>query len=129
MRGQGQDALLLDGGEPESLLSEGCHVGEEAVDLLLQARNLVGDRLELIRVLEVGGATVWSVEALEIEVAASLTGSLTIALDLPSFAFVAVDRELMVSWSRLTWEASGEAEVDGKKDRSTYQAIEIYYAT
>ena len=54
---QGQDAFL-DRCQAEGLLSQGIQIAFQLVDLLLEASHLVRDLLELIRVLEVAGATV-----------------------------------------------------------------------
>jgi hypothetical protein len=57
--------------------------------MLLQLLNLVGHQAELVRVLEVGAA-VRGVEALQVEMAASLAGCLAVAFDLAALALVTV---------------------------------------
>lgn len=78
----------MDGCQAEGLLSEGVHVIEEGVNLLLEARDMVGHATELVRVLEVVGAAVRCIVALQIEVTAPLARRLAIALDLSALAFV-----------------------------------------
>jgi len=56
--------------------------------MLLQLADLLGQALELFRLAE-GRAAVGRVKALQVEVAASLTGSLAVALDFAALAFVA----------------------------------------
>jgi hypothetical protein len=48
---------------------------------------------KLLGVLEAIRTTIWGILAVEIEVSASLAGSVSIALDLPPFTFVA-DRQV-----------------------------------
>ena len=61
--------------------------------MVLERRDLVGHCAEFVRVLEGRGAAVGSIDAFEGEVAASLTWSLAVTLDLSSFAFVASGRQ------------------------------------
>lgn len=58
-------------------------------------RYVVVHLLVLFRLLEAVGATVGSVEASQVKVATSLAGSLAIAFDLSSLAFIAVSRQRM----------------------------------
>lgn len=60
----------------------------EPADLFLQATNLVGNMLEVIRVFETVGAAIWGVEASKVEVATPLAWCLAVAFDFASFTFV-----------------------------------------
>jgi hypothetical protein len=88
----------LDRRKAEGFLTERVHVLEERVHLLLQASHRVAHLPELVRVLEVVGATVGSIEAGQVEVAASLARGLAIALDLSALALVATEQEQDVSF-------------------------------
>jgi len=90
-------------------LSEGIHVVEEGVDLLLEAGDMVGHASELVRVFEVVGAAVGGVVALQVEITASLARSLAIALDLASLAFVAGSAEVRAQISNLPTQTTGSA--------------------
>ena len=70
-------------------MPEGVHAVEKSVDLLLEMGDMVGHRLELVRVLDIAGTAIWRVEALKVEVSASVTGGLAVAFDLATLAFVA----------------------------------------
>lgn len=88
-RRQRQDSILrLQRSESQGLGAQAANVVEEGFDLFLEARDGAVHLLELFRVLEVVGAAVGRVEALEVEVAASLTGRLAIALDLAALALI-----------------------------------------
>lgn len=52
---------------------------------------MVGHLFELVRILETVRATVGRIETLEVEMAASLTRGLAIALDLAALALVTAD--------------------------------------
>lgn len=51
----------------------------------------------LLRLLEVVGAAVGCINALELKIATSLTRILAVTLDLPPLAFVASDRDVTIS--------------------------------
>lgn len=91
-RGSGQGSfMLVQRARSQSVGAQGGHVGEERLDLILQVVKLSGHLLELVRVLDAGGAAIRGVQALEVEMATSSAGVLSVALDLAPLAFVAGD--------------------------------------
>lgn len=62
----------------------------EPADLFLQATNLIGNMLKVIRVFEAVGAAIWGVQAGQVEVATPLAWCLAVAFDFASFTFVTV---------------------------------------
>lgn len=58
--------------------------------MVLEGGDLVGHISKLVRVLEIGGAAIGSIDAVQGEVAASLAWGLAIAFDLSSLALVAL---------------------------------------
>lgn len=81
----------MDRRQSQVLVAQGIHVLDEAVHLFLQSGHVGRHLLELVRVLKGVGAAVRRVRACQVEVAASLTGRLAIALDLAAFALVAAN--------------------------------------
>ena len=73
-----------------------AQVVEQVVHLLLQTRDVRRHLLELVALLE-AVATIGRIHALEIEVAASLTRRLPIALDLAALAFIACDADVAIA--------------------------------
>lgn len=71
------------------ICAQSVHAGKESIDLILKRGNLVGHISKLVGILEVGGAAVGSIDAIQGEVAASLAWSLAVAFDLSSLTFVA----------------------------------------
>ena len=65
----------------------------QPADFVLQMSNLGGDLLKVVGVLEIIGAAVGGIKALEVEVSASLAGGFAIAFDLATFAFITVRME------------------------------------
>ena len=70
--------------------AQSVHASKESIDLVLKRGDLIGHISKLVRVLEVGGAAIRSIDAVQGEVAASLAWGLTVAFDLSSLAFVAM---------------------------------------
>jgi hypothetical protein len=82
---RGNRAIAMD----IDLCTEVIEIVIEIVDLLLERGDVRRHLLEFVRLLEVVAA-IGRILAFEVEVPASLTGSLPVALDLAPLAFVTV---------------------------------------
>jgi hypothetical protein len=89
-RANGAIALHID------LRAQTAQVVEEIVDLLLQTRDMRRHLLELVALFEVVAA-VGRIQALEIEIAASLTWRLPVAFDLAALALIACDTDVAIA--------------------------------